>query len=482
MPEALPLTYLAARSWNPQEEILKNRIADWKRYKTLGFATELVSSAFSLGLESQVADVALFLLGDPTNVPEPALRIARAVLGADQGVIYTAHVPLAIPSNRESIHALRTGLRDYPRDPFKWIDLARRYAGVGLPKKAEQAILAGLSLAPTSRPILRAAARFFVHTHDPERAFLMLRKATSIRNDPWLVAAEIAVSDVAHKTSGLIKLGRSMLGNNSFKPAEISELASAIGSLELSAGNIRGARKLFERALLEPNDNSVAQAEWASRKIKDFGVPPEHLSKPLNFEARAIQYYTLGEWLTALEETEKWQSDEPFSSRPPSLGTFIAAVVLDDHDKGVQIGQQGLIANPSDSVLLNNLAFSLASLCRVTEAEVVFSKIHPRSCDLELQIALSATAGLIKFRKGLVEEGRSKYRHAIELARGSMNKFQRLLAASFLLREEVRIDSKEVEATLDFIVRESKGHNPKDLIVIDMLTHRFIPTGVGAGR
>ena len=52
--------------------------------------------------------------------------------------------------------------------------------------------------------------------------------------------------------------------------------------------------------------------------------------------------------------------DEPFSSRPAVLGSFAAATGLEDYGLAVNITGNGLIANPNELGLINNLAFSLA--------------------------------------------------------------------------------------------------------------------------
>jgi hypothetical protein len=55
-------------------------------------------------------------------------------------------------------------------------------------------------LAPNHRFALRSAARFFLHVGKPDDAQTILRRSEATRRDPWLMAAEIAVSTVADRT------------------------------------------------------------------------------------------------------------------------------------------------------------------------------------------------------------------------------------------------------------------------------------------
>src|SRR5207249_126382 len=105
--------------------------------------------------------------------------------------------------------------------------------------------------------------------------------------DPWLVAAEVAVSPLAGRTSRLIKHGRRLLESHQFEPIAVSELASAIGTEDLAAGSVRRARQLFGSSLNDPTENAVAQAEWASRHDAGFKFEERLLDVEYSYEARA---------------------------------------------------------------------------------------------------------------------------------------------------------------------------------------------------
>lgn len=52
-----------------------------------------------------------------------------------------------------------------------------------------------------------------------------------------------------------------MVESNALAPRHTSELASAIGTLEFEHGNRKGVRRMFDRAMRDPTENTVAQAD-----------------------------------------------------------------------------------------------------------------------------------------------------------------------------------------------------------------------------
>src|SRR6185295_6008504 len=97
------------------------------------------------------------------------------------------------------IKALKQRRIAEPRNAFVWSDLARLYVLVGLRDQAERAMQVALSLAPFDRFIVRSAARFFLHSSNPDRSLQILRRNERTKLDPWLMAAELAFSSVVNK-------------------------------------------------------------------------------------------------------------------------------------------------------------------------------------------------------------------------------------------------------------------------------------------
>jgi Flp pilus assembly protein TadD len=77
-------------------------------------------------------------------------------------------------------------------------------------------------------------------------------------------------------------------------------------------------------------------------------------------------------WDQALVATRRWFEDEPFSARPAMLGSAIAASAMDDFFEAASIARRGLVSNPDDPGLINNLAFALACDGNLLEARKSF--------------------------------------------------------------------------------------------------------------
>jgi tetratricopeptide (TPR) repeat protein len=318
-----------------------------------------------------------------------------------------------------------------------WVDLAREYVILGQNRHALYAIRAAVALAPMNRFVLRSAARFHLHEGDPERAHDLLRRSPLAQRDPWVLAAEIATATVADRTSSFTKVGRRMIGGERLAAAHITELASALATLEMDAGNRRRSRKLFLQALAAPTENTVAQASWASRHAHVLEFEPEYLDLPRTFEAGAWENYRGQDWSSAVAEAEHWQLDEPFASRSAMFGSFLASVALEDYARAVLFAQRGLQADPRNIVLLNNLAFALASSGRTLEARAALTRIPVADLDVDNRVANLATSGLVAYRHGDPAAGRALYEQAIQLAETAGLREKRAWAMLFLAREEI---------------------------------------------
>ena len=75
----------------------------------------------------------------------------------------------------------------------------------------------------------------------------------------------------------------------------------------------------------------------------------------------------------------------------------------------------GLVANPDDWGLRNNLTVALAFLGEVESAKQELAKINPRSISEDRFGIYVATIGLVAFRSGQIEAGRKGYQDAVAL-------------------------------------------------------------------
>lgn len=79
----------------------------------------------------------------------------------------------------------------------------------------------------------RAAARLFVHVDDIDFSLHLLRSTPSFKHDPWLLAAELATTSLTQGKSRFVDDAQRLLASEKFSDREKSELAAALGTVEL---------------------------------------------------------------------------------------------------------------------------------------------------------------------------------------------------------------------------------------------------------
>lgn len=458
--------------YKPNLEELGRTAFDWKKNRSLPFAADFLGAAFALGQGSIAKDAAEFVLASKLQTNRALRKLANLVLSDQTAANQVMMEPVlsSIDSSRRRIRALRKSLHAFPRNPLDLMDLAREYVALGQPWAATKPVREALALAPANRFVLRCAARFFLHNKDSEQAHDILRKATVTKKDPWLVAAEIAVASAAGRNPSLVKTGRQFVESKNFHPAHISELASALGTLELEAGKVRMMKQLFRKALENPTENSVAQAAWISRRISSWVIEPNVLTTPRSYEAGAWTSIMHNNWEDSLAAAELWLCDEPFSKRPTIFGSWVALTVAPDFGKAERIAQHGLERHKNDFLLQNNLAVALAYQGRHLEAMRSFERIPREESEGPYRATYLATSGLLQFRLGAPDEGRKLYRMAVNEAKKKNEIRSVVWALLHLAREEYRL----APAKGDEIVKEAIAEFPKMLKVEQAMASRLI--------
>jgi hypothetical protein len=292
----------------------------YERDRDRSAAIELVSSASLVGPTALARAAAESLLAP--EAPGFVNQAARRVLEWDEErVLPRSPNPVDEPDAQVGIAHLRSLLRRRPFNALRWTELSRLHTIEGNAEAARHTMRIALGLAPNDRYVLRCAARLRVHQGDAEGAHELLARTQRTRSDPWLLAAELSVAEVAGVKSRNLRVAQKLLDSGRYAPSETTELASALGSVELRAGSLRAARKLFRQALTAPTDNTVAQAQWASEHVHGLHVDPLALRAPTSWEARAYDARTAGDLGRAVDEARMWQRDQPFASRPAEFGS-----------------------------------------------------------------------------------------------------------------------------------------------------------------
>ena len=403
-------------------DLMALKIADWRSNRTVGHAADLVGAAIALGRPGDVDEAAQFILNSEAPVSGWAKELAQWVSSEPDDIERSFQPSVEesqVPALRRQVHSFRCKLRTRPKDPITWVELSRAYAILGQGKKADRSMNAALQLTDNNRFILRAASRFWVHRNDPEKAHHVVAMANGTRHDPWLLAAEIAVGSINKRTPRFVKEARRMLVGGQFPPSHVSELASALATLELRSGKVKKSRNLFRQSLEHPTENSVAQAAWARRQhALEFEM--HHLNVPDAFEAESWTSFENSLWEQTVEQCRLWHFDQPFSSRPATKGSYVSAIALADFETSVWFARNGLRSNPSDFLLMNNLAFALINRGSATDIEEAKKELR-RAGGLDLteddMVVLQATKGFLAFRTGDPVRGRECYADARRKAR-----------------------------------------------------------------
>lgn len=232
-----------------------------------------------------------------------------------------------------------------------------------------------------------------------------------------------------------------MLEQVALPPEHLTELHSAVATQLLADGRNKVARQTFMKSLVRPTENTVAQAHWARRHLQSLRISESNLAIHRGYEARARRAMEDLEWHSARDEVSHWQMDEPFSSRPACLGSYLGITFLGDYQFALQCTDIGLMAEPNDPTLLNNRAVALAYNGQLVSAFETFKSISSVGDSRHPLYVHTATAGLLNFRAGFIEEGREHYRRARDLA-------PQLLKGRVLLHwagEEIRLQSDDAE-------------------------------------
>lgn len=465
-------------------EELTEQVQAWELHRTLPFAADLITAATVLGREAEFPDAAAYLLKvcgrDSILYP-----LAQSALQHRSRRSPDTEPVLEIAGHHnvhtKGISRLRKLLKREDRNPVAWIEIALHYFAIGEENKSKFAIQSALAVDRHSRYIVRSAARYFHHAGSDDFAIKVLHRSDHLKHDPWLMASEIAFASLLGRQTRLAKSALRMIEDRAFADKHLSELASAMGTLEMEQGNMKGARRLAEFSMRMPNDNSFAQAMWHR---DNFGIPQwrfETMTIPMAWEARAQLDYNNCSYKTALGYMELWRRDEPFSVRPVYLMSYVHGTILQEWSKSVELIKAAIPLH-SDAMLLNNLVYDYLMMGDVESAEKHFAdlmKLAATETEIK-QATIAATSGLLCFRQGRFADGRALYRQAISAIARQENDYLRAIAVANYAREEIlAMDSLEDETfalgLLDKYCRSRMDHDVQLMVqrTDDLLKRRL---------
>ncbi len=406
---AVPPSVRAPYIPRPISSDLREKIEKWRIDRGLITAGELVGAALVEAQESEAVSAARMLISAESTATLPLRHLAALAL---KRAGYEDDIPKGLethPRVKKDIWRRRTRL--HPMNPLAWVELSLYDVNEKKRERARRSMLVALQQAPDNRHVLRSASRLFLHLGDPERAHDIVAKSDAIAADPWLIAAELSMSELADRKPRFFSRGRRILADGGLVPRQTTELASAIGTLELDAGRRKKARDYFRHSVLDPTGSALAQAEWASEKIGFDLVSADRFEAVLEAdEAMVFHLIREDKHSDVPNACMQWSKAEPYSIRPYEIGSSSAAEI-GDTKRALAIAHDGLLIRPNAGLLLNNYAFALASLGRIDEAEN--SLRHIRRDDETNWFMSEANRGLLALRRGEYASGLTHYKGAI---------------------------------------------------------------------
>ena len=425
-----------------KSEDFDNLLLEWRTNPTTEAAAELLSSGIVLGRFSEISEVATALAEDGSDVMPTLRSLARRVVDGKTGTA-AVQEPVGKPGDTKSVRAViaatRMRLRDWPRNPIAWVDLAYSYSVLGQAQQATRALNVALKLAPENRFVLRSAARHFADSNDIDRGLAALRRADLTKVDPWLLSAEIALANANSESPKLYKRAKALSESDSMEPWQTGELNAALGSLELYAASVGKARKYFKKSLRKPTENVVAQAQWASNEHKLLQVPLQIVYSSNAFEAIALRNRIDRRWSELIDACRSWALAEPTSVQPLVLGSYISEVALADGLIAGEFTELWINREPNNITALNNHAVALAYQGKIEEASRYFERINHAKIEGRAKVVFRATKGLLAYRRGEIDLGRKLYLEAAQSPEAGGITELIALVLWHLLREEARI-------------------------------------------
>lgn len=428
-PDLLPLRgRKGATGWDSG---IEGKAAALAEQQSIGVAADLANTAILERRHDLLAVAAKTLLapgaGSPRLLADQIKAELERSIGEQDGVGHGHDKP-----RRVEIAQLRQQLLVEPRNPVVLMDLARLQATSGHREKAERLAWQALALAPNSRWLLRSTSKLLTAHGKPDEAHRLLIRSGAVISDPWLIAAELATAQASDRSPKFWRQAQSFLDAKAFAPIHLSELASAVGTIDVLDGKIKKAKERFHQSLKAPTENALAQMKWAEGKIRN-GFHLEELisNNRLAYEAAFRTAYTERDMEKALQLAQEWMADEPFAPEPAANVTYVASL-LDDYETAIRSTDRELrLAAAREICILNNRVYALISGGKAFTDEQAGAELtdwvstitrnlrEGRIQDVGDQVHAFANLGLLFYRAGESEVGRKFYEQAADLTKNA---------------------------------------------------------------
>jgi Flp pilus assembly protein TadD len=412
----------------------------WSSSPTLELASELVCAGIVLGRVTETREAAAYLKSNKDKLVPELAELADLTLEGRSSIEKSSETLVQSAETRTKLARLKRRLANNPRNPIVWMDRAHLHTTLGQIESAKHAIEVAVSLAPNNRFVLRGASRFYVRAEDKDQGLHILRRSPALNSDPWLMAAEIALSTVNAEVPKSLRRARALLLNDGLDPWHTAELNGAFGTLAINDRSLGKPLAFFRSSLRNPTENAIAQAQWFSNLNRNFQVPAEFLAQRLSFEAQALKARADERWLDVVDACLGWSAMDPTSTRPLLLGSYVAEIALQDGFRALDFTLRWITTEPTNPMAWNNHAVALAYAGKMKEATSALTRLTRLTEHSPSDAVYLATGGLIEYRSGRRDAGRKLYLNAIDTEGAQKDRNLRALILWHLLREEARWD------------------------------------------
>lgn len=448
-------------------ESLERAISDWRETPTAGHLGDVLSYSVASDCTERIREVTAEALRRGSEATEPQTALMHSLtVGTSDEVAQTDEIGgICNPHVRQRVQQIRQLLRLNPANPLVLLDFAQLQIASGNARRAERSISSALALSPNNRLVLRTAARFLTHIDEAEKAHRLLARHSRTPADPWLMASEIAVAQVSGRASKFARPGMIYANQNKRAHSDISELTGALGGLELSHGNAKKARDLFRLALINPNDNVIAQAITERRVLAlDLNQPEQRNAAQSTVEAKALLAWEGLNAGAASINGHGWHAEEPFSSRPLQFLTSLYAAT-GNYAEVISLAKRGLISDSRDAALMANLGYAYGCVGELEKAES-FSK---RAASINPAVVGSqtvATLGLVAMKRGNFAAADELYQSALRSFGSSNDRVMQAICYAYYARTAFDTDHPEVEKIAKEAVEAYKRASSADAAIV----------------
>lgn len=462
---------------------LKNPQIDKDSEQKLSEELDFKKLEFSASPSIPVASELMFLAME-AQIPEIAKFAAQAIIDKEKEIgssqlVKTAKNLLELDTEFKPLLAASDFIKNSKKilqidynNPILLMDVARSLTGNQQEHAAKKYVKAALSLGSNSRLILRGANRFYLHIGEIDLAHKILLSSPLLSHDPWVQSAEISTANIRERISPLVSKKIRQLGSLKSGSIQITELASAVATIELISGSNKSAKNLFNLSLQTPNDNSLAQIEWASTRLK-LDINEQALKTPLSYEANAENSYKRLRIDESIEFALRWAQDEPFGSRPFDMLCFLSSI-SGDYKKAYDFAHKAYILDEKKEIgSLTNLLFATIQNKEIDKALDLINRIRTLPDHNLYKPSILANIGAFCYLVGDVDQGRSMYEEAIKNASKIGDKHTESLARAFFARISKEYgDPFSEKIILNQINHIKKMDDPGATYIISQLTNK----------